>query len=132
MVFVILVIGCVPGAVCFKNYELNETMKATVGSQIISKECRLGDKSTTTELLYGGVANDIIKVSYREYSNKIARPAFYQELQYDLKQSKTILYKNTKIQILSATNEALTYRILYSPEATEFQGHKAEWKTIDR
>ncbi len=73
------------------------------------------DNSTKTmsqELLYSGIANDIIKIQYREFINNLARPAFYQNLEYDLSISKIIRWKNLTIKVIEANNEHLKYQIL--------------------
>lgn len=110
-----------------KNYEIGKEMEATVGSEMMWKES--GTKNTVynrvlsgmrMELIYGGVANDIVKITYREFNltgyDAYARPAFSQELQYDLKQSKIITFKQTKLEVISAANDKIVYKVLQSPE----------------
>ncbi len=111
-----------------KNYEIGKVMEVTVGSEMIWKESgRRNDVykniigGMRMELIYGGVANDVVKVTYREYNlggsgDAYARPAFSQELQYDLKQSRIITFKNTKIEVISAANDKIIYKVLESPE----------------
>lgn len=64
------------------------------------------------QLVYSGMDNNNVKISYREYKDDFARPAFNQELVYNLDQSKTIRYKNFRIRIENATNEEITYTVL--------------------
>lgn len=47
-----------------------------------------------------------------EFSNKLARAAFSNDVEYDLSQSKIIGYKGAKIEVLNATNENITYRVI--------------------
>jgi len=68
--------------------------------------------SFKAELLYNGKMNDIIIVSYREYINNMARPAFFQELKYDLKEGNDITFKSLKIKVLEATNSKISFQIL--------------------
>ena len=42
--------------------------------------------------------------------------AFYQEVQYDLSQSKTITFRNTTIEIIEATNSYCRFKVISTPE----------------
>ena len=42
----------------------------------------------------------------------MARSAFTQEVQYDLKESKIIGFKNVRIEVIEATNSSITYKVL--------------------
>jgi len=66
------------------------------------------------QLIYGGRSGDQIKVTYREFSGDFARPAFAQDVQYDLGADKLIGFKGVRIEIVEATNTKLTYRVLKS------------------
>lgn len=64
------------------------------------------------ELVYGGIANNVLTLVYREYKNGFARPAFTQELKYDLAIDKIVGYKGARFEVMSATNTELTYKVL--------------------
>ena len=64
------------------------------------------------ELIYDGIMNGVISISYREFVDNLARSAFYQELKYDLKESKKISFKTIKIEVLKATNNNITFKVL--------------------
>lgn len=66
------------------------------------------------ELIYGGRVGDQIKVTYREFSGDFARPGFSQDVQYDLASEKVIGFKGVRIEVISATNTKLVYRVLKS------------------
>lgn len=66
------------------------------------------------ELIYGGRVGDQIKVTYREYSGEFLRAAFAQEVQYDLTLEKTIGFKGVRIEVISASNTRITYKVLKS------------------
>lgn len=66
------------------------------------------------ELIYGGRVGDQIKVTYREYSGDFLRVAFAQEVQYDLTTDKLIGFKGVRVEVLSATNTKLVYKVLRS------------------
>ncbi|TAA45751.1 hypothetical protein EA655_05575 [Pseudoxanthomonas winnipegensis] len=63
-------------------------------------------------LLYNGRVGDKINIGYREFSNDMARPAFSNEVEYDLKASTVIGYKGAQIEVLDANNSSITYRVL--------------------
>jgi hypothetical protein len=70
------------------------------------------DRSTfRQELIYQGVANGVVRFSYREFFSGTARPAFTQELTYDLpKDGRTVItFRDLVIQINAATNKKIDY-----------------------
>ena len=64
------------------------------------------------DFIYNGKVGNAIKFTYREYANDLARPAFTQDLQYDLKESNIIGFRGLRIEILSATNTKIQYKVL--------------------
>jgi hypothetical protein len=64
------------------------------------------------ELIYTGVADKTIHVTYREYNADLARPAFYQDLSYQLEESKIIAFKSLKIMIYEANNSSIRFSVL--------------------
>jgi hypothetical protein len=97
------------------NFILNEEMEVRVGEAMvqsttttyIQREEWMGilltpggwrrwnevDKTFRRELVYSGKSGSTLRVTYREYVNDLARPAFYQELSYDLNESSEIVFK---------------------------------------
>jgi hypothetical protein len=65
--------------------------------------------SFRVEFIYTGVANNILTATYREYRDDMARPAFSQELKYDISQDKVIGFKGARVQVLSAGNVSIKY-----------------------
>lgn len=63
------------------------------------------------ELVYSGISDNTISILYREYYDNMARPAFSQDLKYDLSKGKTIGYKGARFEVISATNTELTYKV---------------------
>lgn len=61
------------------------------------------------EFLYTGITGNTVRLTYREYIDDLARPAFYQDLTYDMTESKTIMFKTLKIKIIESTNSYLKY-----------------------
>jgi len=72
----------------------------------------LSDDSFQEELIYTGRINDEIHISYREYKKDFARPAFFQDLVYDLRRSKMVVFKQYKLEIEDATNEFILFKVL--------------------
>ncbi len=61
------------------------------------------------ELIYNGKSQDTIRLHYREFNEDMARPAFYQDLTYDLSESKSIAFKKMKIEVIEATNSHIKF-----------------------
>lgn len=63
-------------------------------------------------MIYTGKSEDILKFSYREFSDNIFRPAFATEITYDLTSSKIIGYKSFRAEVIEASNTEIKYKIL--------------------
>ena len=63
-------------------------------------------------LIYSGRIGDKINVGYREFSSDYARPAFNNDVEYDLSDSAIIGYKGASIEVLEATNQFIKYKLL--------------------
>ncbi|REG84397.1 hypothetical protein [Marinomonas pollencensis] len=63
-------------------------------------------------LLYNGRVGNTVNIGYREFSNGLARAAFTNNVGYDLSQSKQVSYKGARIEILSADNSKITYKVI--------------------
>lgn len=128
-----LVYGCgtVNNLYQTRNFEKDITYDATVGSEIvivtnIVKNDVYGtilNKSEST-LTYSGKQGNVIKILYRESSSGYARPAFTQELTYDLNEDSVITFRNTKIKVIKATNNLIRYVVLESPSYKYKNGEK--------
>jgi hypothetical protein len=108
----------------FKSYELNKIKSVTVGSPMITVETgsrweRMGKTETSSlfsrELIYSGVANGIIHISYREYAYNIARPAFYQDLQYEYKPEMLMMFQDYILKIYEANSEWIKFAVINEP-----------------
>lgn len=67
------------------------------------------DGSFKQEFIYNGKSKDTIKLQYREYKDDLARMAFYQDLIYDLSESKVIGFRGMMIEVLEATNSGIKF-----------------------
>jgi len=72
------------------------------------------DDSFQQTLIYLGKENNILKFSYREFSDNRIRDSFTTEISYDLSESKIIGFKDFKAEIIEASNTLLKYRIISS------------------
>lgn len=63
-------------------------------------------------LIYSGRVGDKINIGYREFSNNSARPAFNNDVEYDLSASNIIGYKGASIEVIKADNSSITYKLI--------------------
>ncbi len=63
-------------------------------------------------LIYSGKVGSRIRLGYREFSNNLARPAFSNDVEYDLLESSIIGYKGAQIQVIEATNQHIKYKVV--------------------
>ncbi|TWX73155.1 hypothetical protein [Colwellia sp. C1TZA3] len=63
-------------------------------------------------LIYSGRVGNKLKISYREFSNNMARSAFSSEVEYDLGESDLIGYAGARIKVISATNTEIKYKVI--------------------
>lgn len=71
-----------------------------------------GMDSLKKELIYGGLSQKTISISYREFSDGTARPAFTQEIKYDLTDGDVIGFRGARFKIIKASNILLKYKVL--------------------
>jgi hypothetical protein len=65
-------------------------------------------------LIYNGKVGNKINIGYREFSSDTARPAFNNDVEYDLSESKQIGYKGALIDVLEANNQEIKYKVIRS------------------
>lgn len=71
-----------------------------------------GPNSFQQSLIYSGRIGNRIRLGYREFSGNLARPAFNNEAEYDLSESKVIGYKGARLEVLEATNEFIRFKLI--------------------
>jgi hypothetical protein len=62
-------------------------------------------------LIYNGKVGNKINIGYKEFNNDFARPAFSNNVEYDLSESKIIRYKGAELEIIKATNQFIEYKV---------------------
>ena len=83
-----------------------------IGSIKKTTKTVVSETSFKQELIYNGRLGDGLKFIYREFSGDMARPAFTQDIQYDLNASNIIGFKNVKLEVISATNTVIKYKVI--------------------
>lgn len=73
---------------------------------------RVDKPSFRRELVYSGSSKGTVKLLYREFSNDFARPAFSQDLTYDLADGDEIGFRGARFKVLKATNTSIRYVVL--------------------
>jgi hypothetical protein len=115
------------GCATFTNYvtydfEKDKTKTTSVGAEMITwsditrvKGGEVTTKEFTRSLTYSGKQGSTIRILYREYSNDYARPAFNQELTYDLTDNSIITFRNVRIGVIEANSSGITFMVLQHP-----------------
>jgi len=70
------------------------------------------ENSFKAQIIYSGISGRTLKAIYREFSNDYARPAFTQEVQYNLDESDIISYKSIRIKVIKATNSNMKFVVI--------------------
>lgn len=70
------------------------------------------DRAFQQTLIYSGRVGNKINIGYREFSGDVARPAFNNDVEYDLSESKFIGYRGAELEVIEATNRSITYRVI--------------------
>jgi hypothetical protein len=75
---------------------------------------KVGENSFRYQLLYQGLDGRTVRLTYRGYTNDLARPAFQQDLTYTLEQNgrpTDVSFRGLQMTILRADNNGITYRV---------------------
>lgn len=85
------------------------------------------------ELLYGGINNVTVSMTYREFTwNDLARPSFFQNLVYETN-AKEIRFKDFKIAVIESSNEKIVYKIIEDKlEDTVIRDDGKEFESIKK
>ncbi|MDH4943525.1 hypothetical protein [Sulfurimonas sp. C5] len=96
----------------YNGQELFELVKPIDYTDIQSTE--YSKESFKYIVLYQGKIGNKIKISFREFLNDMARPAFTQNIEYELDDKETTLigFKGLRIEVLKATNLDITYKVV--------------------
>ena len=90
--------------------DVKGTIPITNIQQTVKEEWSEG--SFKRDLVYTGISKSIISILYREFKDNIARPAFSQEIKYDLNEGNIIGYQGSRFEIINANNTGITFKVL--------------------
>ena len=104
-----------------RSAEPGQTITGPIGSPIYvwQRGIKINNGASRHELTYQGVDKDTIALGYTEYAwmnmGWFARQAFAQPLKYDLSKSKEITFRELKMSVGQADNNAITATIIQAP-----------------
>jgi hypothetical protein len=78
------------------------------------KKAMVSPDSFQQTLIYSGKVGNKVNIGYREFSGNMARPAFSNNVEYDLSESSLIGYKGAKLEVIEANNQFVRYRVIDS------------------
>jgi hypothetical protein len=90
-------------------------LKPSVGFERVEHFVDGSTSDARYEVLFSGAGGGVMRLLYREFSHDLARPAFSQELTYDLPpagETLTVTVKGARFEITKAGNSGLDYRVL--------------------
>jgi len=101
-------------SVAFPGYAIDKNLADPVvyEAEVRTESIEIEDpRSFVVEVLYQGISKGEAKISYREFIRGTARPAFTQDISYELESdgSGVIAFRGLRIQIVKATRENITY-----------------------
>lgn len=94
---------------------ISSNVKSYDGDVINFTKTKISIKDTNSfqqTLIYNGKVGNKINIGYREFSGDLARPAFTNSVEYDLNESKVIGYKGARLEVISADNQSIKYKVL--------------------
>ena len=96
------------------SFGLVHTESAVDPSAVTRSEpcATLGTNGFRHELVYTGTFQGTVTLLYREFINDLARPAFSQELHYDLRDGDEIGFRGARLKVIKASNTSVQYRVL--------------------
>lgn len=78
----------------------------------IDSEVSREGNSFRQALIFSGRIGKKIKIGYREFSTDLSKPAFNNDVTYELPDSKILSYKGAQIEVIDIEDTAITYRVL--------------------
>ncbi|UCU95210.1 hypothetical protein [Hydrogenophaga taeniospiralis] len=101
-------------SMAFLGHDTDGTLEQPVEYEITKKDEEIEEEfrdSYFVEVIYQGISKGEAKISYREFKGGIARPAFTQDITYELDPdgSGVIAFRGLRIKIVKATRESITY-----------------------
>jgi hypothetical protein len=98
--------GCVDKPILEKYWNMPE------GTYRIERVTTVDATNFQRQLIYTGKSGTNLYISYREFSGDLARPAFTQDLTFDLAEGKVIGMKGARIEVIEATNVSIKFKMI--------------------
>lgn len=70
-----------------------------------------GDNFEQT-LIYTGAQGTVLRFSYREFSNNMARATFTVDATYDIKNDNIIRFRGASLEVIHIDNQSITYKLI--------------------
>jgi hypothetical protein len=93
-----------PGGYAYSSKEISITR--------LAEAICLQENSFVRTIEYNGNAGGVLKFTYRELANDMARQAFTTDFTVDSKGSDIVTYKGARIKVVKADNSSITYSVL--------------------
>ncbi|TVL62838.1 hypothetical protein AYJ00_10875 [Shewanella algae] len=106
---------CVPGT--FSCYDSSD---GEIQLTYKEKDICLNMNHFQRSISYHGRDGNILTFNYREQSGNIPRPAFDSTFTMDFSLSNTVRYRGARIEVIQATNDDITYRVLSNFDTDDF------------
>jgi len=113
-----LFVGCVSTLSIDRNPEFDVRSQALIGDPVYRSKIGTAGTALTRELIYSGVANGELRLSYREYTAKsgkgsLIRPAFAQEVHCDFSDEPiTVNFQTVEISVINANAAEIEYIVV--------------------
>lgn len=127
LLLALFLFGC--GSISKFDYQPGQVLSSSIGSPmirwVVGTHMGVQKYGKEMELVYSGKTNSTVKIAYREYAysqrtgwgdDLLARPAFSQDLTYDLAESKQIAFQDIVLEVKDATNSQISFSIAKAPK----------------
>lgn len=82
------------------------------GIHKITNWVKISDKNFRQVLIYNGKVGNKINIAYQEFHDNSNRPSVHSNVEYDLSQINQIGYKEALVEVVSADNQRIQYRVI--------------------
>jgi hypothetical protein len=95
----------------YRILNLSEKLLSPSDYEFIDVKSELSGNVEQT-LIYTGREGDIVRFTYREFVDNMARSAFTVDVTYDISEDKIIRYKGMSLEIIEIGNQMIKYKLL--------------------
>lgn len=99
------------------DFGLSKRDIVVAGARFERLSCvRVSPRDLRREILYSGGSEGTISLQYREFAGGVARPAFSQDISFDLSLGNEIGFRGARIRVDGISNTGIRYTVLKSME----------------